>query len=210
MSIVAQGIAQNEDKSDIAAFLAGEAGALDRLVMRHKDRIFNLCFRLLGDYSDAEECAQEIFVKVFRSLKTFRLESSFSTWVYTIAVNTCKNRRNSAEFRFWKRVLRFGQDSQEEENGPDLEFEDPSASPLDLISEKEQETLLQAAINSLSYDHRTVIVLRHIEDLSYEEICGITGYNLGTLKSKLARARMELQKKLQRAYKGNADGMLSD
>lgn len=210
MSIVAQGIAQNEDKSDIAAFLAGEAGALDRLVMRHKDRIFNLCFRLLGDYSDAEECAQEIFVKVFRSLKTFRLESSFSTWVYTIAVNTCKNRRNSAEFRFWKRVLRFGQDSPEEEGGADLEFEDPSASPLDLISEKEQEALLQTAINSLSYDHRTVIILRYIEELSYEEICGITGYNLGTLKSKLARARMELQKKLQKAYKGNADGMLSD
>jgi RNA polymerase sigma-70 factor, ECF subfamily len=210
MSIVAQGAAQSEDRSDISAFLAGEAGALDRLVMRHKDRIFNLCFRLLGDYNDAEECAQEIFVKVFRSLKTFRLESSFSTWLYSIAVNTCKNKRNSAEYRFWRRVLRFGQNEQEEEGGPDFDFEDPSASPLDLMSAKEQELILQNAVNSLSYDHRTVIVLRHIEDLSYEEICGITGYNLGTLKSKLARARVELQKKLQRAYRGNADGMLSD
>lgn len=193
-----QGSAQSEDKSDILAFVAGEAKALDRLVMRHKDRIFNLCFRLLGDHSDAEECAQEVFVKVFRSLKTFRLESSFSTWLYAIAVNTCKNKRNSAEYRFWRRVLRFGQNSREEESAADFEFEDPSASALEQISEKEQESLLQAAINSLSYDHRTVIVLRHIEELSYEEICGITGYNSGTLKSKLARARMELQKQLKK------------
>jgi RNA polymerase sigma-70 factor, ECF subfamily len=210
MSISAQGIAQNEDRSDITAFLAGETRAMDRLVLRHKDRIFNLCFRLLGDYSEAEECAQEIFVKVLRSLKNFRLESSFSTWLYSIAVNTCKNRRNSAEYRFWRRVLRFGQNSREEEGPADFDFEDPTASPLEQISEKEQAILLQTAIDSLSYDHRTVIVLYHIEDLSYEEISGITGYNLGTLKSKLARARMELHKKLQRAYRGNRDGMLSD
>jgi RNA polymerase sigma-70 factor (ECF subfamily) len=199
MSMSAQAMAQNEDRSDITAFLAGEARALDRLVLRHKDRIFNLCFRLLGDYNDAEECAQEIFVKVFRSLKKFRLESSFSTWLYSIAVNTCKNKRNSADYRFWRRVLRFGQDSREEEDTADFDFEDPTASPLDQISEKEQGVLLQTAIDSLSYDHRTVIVLYHIEDLSYEEISRITGYNLGTLKSKLARARMELQKRLQKS-----------
>ena len=146
MSREAQGTAQNEDGPDISAFLAGEAKALDRLVMRHKDRIFNLCFRLLGDHCDAEECALDIFVKVFRSLKTFRLESSFSTWLYSIAINTCKNRRNSAEFRFWRRVLRFGKDSREEEDGADFDFEDPSASPLDLMAEKEREFLIQSAL----------------------------------------------------------------
>jgi len=190
-------MAKEEDRTDIAAFLSGDREGLDRLVLRHKDRIFNLCYRLLGDYSDAEECAQETFIKVFRSIKGFRFESSFSTWVYTIAVNICKNRRNSAEHRFWKRVLRFVQNSPEEESPADFEIEDPAPSPLVRMTERETEIMLQAAINSLSHDHRTVIVLRHIEELSYEEISAITGYNIGTLKSKLARARLLLQNKLR-------------
>ncbi|MGA2027848.1 MAG: sigma-70 family RNA polymerase sigma factor [Syntrophobacteraceae bacterium] len=190
-------MAKEEDRTDIAAFLSGDREGLDRLVLRHKDRIFNLCYRLLGDYSDAEECAQETFIKVFRSIKGFRFESSFSTWVYTIAVNICKNRRNSAEHRFWKRVLRFVQNSPEEESPADFEIEDPAPSPLVRMTERETEIMLQTAINSLSHDHRTVIVLRHVEGLSYEEISAITGYNIGTLKSKLARARLLLQNKLR-------------
>jgi len=190
-------MAQEEDRTDIAAFLSGDREGLDRLVLRHKDRIFNLCYRLLGEYSDAEECAQETFIKVFRSIKGYRFESRFSTWLYTIAVNTCRNRRNSAEHRFWKRIVRFGKNPQNEEGPEDFEIEDPSPSPLARMTEKEKEIMLQSAISSLSHDHRTVIVLRNVEELSYEEISRITGYNLGTLKSKLARARLLLQKKLQ-------------
>ncbi len=204
-------MAKEEDRTDIAAFLAGDREGLDRLVLRHKDRIFNLCYRLLGEYGDAEECAQETFIKVFRSLEGFRFESSFSTWVYTIAVNICRNRRNSAEHRFWKRVLRFGQDSREDEGPGDFEIEDSAPSPLVQMTEKERGIMLQSAVNSLSHDHRTVIVLRHVEGLSYEEISRITGYNLGTLKSKLARARLILQNKLQGgAKRGGSHGMLSD
>jgi RNA polymerase sigma-70 factor (ECF subfamily) len=192
-------MAKEEDRTDIADFLSGDRTALDRLVLRHKDRVFNLCYRLLGDYSEAEECAQETFIKVFRGLKGFRFESSFSTWLYTIAVNLCRNRRKSAEHRFWKRVLRFGQNSQEKERPEDFEIEDPAPSPLVRMTEKEKEIMLQSAIDSLSHDHRTVIILRHVEELSYEEISRITGYNPGTLKSKLARARLLLQKRLQGA-----------
>jgi RNA polymerase sigma-70 factor (ECF subfamily) len=192
-------MAKEEDRTDIAAFLSGDRAALDRLILRHKDRVFNLCYRLLGDYSEAEECAQETFIKVFRSIGGFRFESSFSTWIYTIAVNLCRNRRDSAEHRFWKRVLRFGRNSPEKDGPEDFEIEDPAPSPLVRMTEKEKQILLQSAIGSLSHDHRTVIILRHVEELSYEEICKITGYNLGTLKSKLARARLALQKKLQGA-----------
>ncbi len=205
-------MAKEEDRKDIAAFLSGDRDGMDRLVLRHKDRIFNLCYRLLGDYSDAEECAQETFIKVLRSLKGFRFESSFSTWVYTIAVNICKNRRDSAEHRFWKTVLRFAHNSPEEEGAADFEIEDPAPSPLARMTEREKEVTLQAAINSLSHDHRTVMVLRHVEGLSYEEIIAITGYNLGTLKSKLARARLLLQNKLrgEESKRGSSHGMLSD
>jgi RNA polymerase sigma-70 factor, ECF subfamily len=189
-------MAQKEDEKDIADFIAGDREAFDRLVLRHKDRIFNLCWRLLGDLSDAEECAQETFVKVFRSIKKFRLESSFSTWLYMIAVNTCRNRRKSAEFRFWNRVFRFSH-SQDEEGEHDFILEDLAPSPLARMTEREREIMVQSAIASLPHDYRTVIVLRYIEELSYEEIVKITGYNPGTLKSKLARARLQLQSKLQ-------------
>ncbi len=201
---------KEEDRTDIVAFLSGDRTGLDRLVLRHKDRVFNLCHRLLGDYDDAEECAQETFMKVFRSIDGFRFESSFSTWLYTIAVNICRNRHNSAEHRFWKRVMRFGKSSRDEDGPEEFEIEDPAPSPLARMARKERETLLQAAVDSLSHDHRTVIVLRHIEELSYEEICRITGYNLGTLKSKLARARLLLHNKLQQESKrGSSHGMLS-
>ncbi len=211
MFLSAQIMAKEEDTKDIDAFLSGDRAGLDRLVLRHQDRIFNLCYRLLGDHSDAEECAQETFIRAFRAIKGFRFECSFSTWLYTIAVNICRNRRNSAEHRFWKRVLRFGQNPRNEEGHEQFEIEDPAPSPLALMADQEREILLQSAVDSLSHDHRTVIVLRHIEELSYEEICKITGYNLGTLKSKLARARLLLHNKLQQELKrGVSHGMLSN
>jgi len=200
MLLPAEDKMQSKDQADILDFLSGRREALDSLVLRHQDRIFNLCCRLLGDSSDAEECCQEIFIKVFRSLKSFRLESSFTTWLYSIAVNTCKNRRNSAESRFWRNIFRLGPRSEDDEACVlDIEIEDHAPSVLMQMAENERNSLLQEAIDSLPHDQRTVLVLRHVEELSYEEICSITGYNLGTLKSKLARARMLLQKKLRGA-----------
>jgi RNA polymerase sigma-70 factor, ECF subfamily len=189
--------ASGEDSLDIEAFLAGDRKAFDRLVMRHADRAFTLCYRLLGNREEAEDCVQEVFIKVFRSVKNFRVDSSFSTWLYTIIVNTCRNRRKSAEFRFWHRILGLGQSSEDDEGVQIPEPEDPAPSPLTLLTNREREVLLQKAMGSLSHDHRTVLVLRHVEGLSYEEISQITGVNLGTLKSRLARARQELHKKLE-------------
>lgn len=204
--------AQNDDAADVIAFRSGEREALDRLIMRHKDRVFTLCYRLLGDHHEAEECAQETFIKVFRSIGKFRSESSFSTWLHSIAVNTCKNRRNSSDFRFWKRVFRFRKESDADDGDtiPENELSDLSPSPLAQIAERERDGLLEAAMNNLSYDHREVLVLRHVQELSYEEIAKITGYNLGTLKSRLARARLQLQKSVLERYGEKPDGMLTD
>jgi RNA polymerase sigma-70 factor (ECF subfamily) len=197
MVLSSENLSSDEDVIDIRDFLSGDRLAFDRLVTRHADRVFNLCCRLLGDRDEADDCAQEIFVKIFRNVKRFRLESRFSTWVYSIAVNTCRNRRKSAEFRFWRRIIRFGGDSEEEGGVLSPEIEDPAPSPLSLLTGREQEVLLQKAMDALPHDQRTVIVLRHVEGLSYEEICQITGYNLGTVKSRLARARQLLHKRLQ-------------
>ena len=88
------------DDELVRAFQAGNRFAFDKLVRKHQDRIFNLCYRFFGDYQDANDFAQEVFIKVYQSLNKFRYESSFSTWLYRIAVNTCKNRLRSIEYRF--------------------------------------------------------------------------------------------------------------
>ncbi|MDD5270806.1 MAG: sigma-70 family RNA polymerase sigma factor, partial [Candidatus Omnitrophica bacterium] len=79
----------------------------DELVLEHKDKVFNLCYRFLGNYEEVDDCAQETFVKVYRSLKGFRRESSVSTWIYRIAVNTCKNRVASAQYRRSRNMVRL-------------------------------------------------------------------------------------------------------
>jgi RNA polymerase sigma-70 factor, ECF subfamily len=177
----------------ISAFLANDRSAFDKLVLRHQDRVFNLCYRLLGDREEANDCAQEVFVKVYRSLKTFRGAASFSTWLCAIAVNTCKNRLKSNEHRFWRKVVRIDPPAEHEHQRGAVELADPAPSPLAQLTQKEQERLLQEAINALPQEARTVIVLRDVEGLSYDEITQITGYNLGTVKSKLARARQRLR-----------------
>jgi RNA polymerase sigma-70 factor, ECF subfamily len=191
-------VEQHDEKLWIKAFLSGDRSAFDRLVLRHQNRVFSLCYRMLGDYEDADDCAQEAFVKVYRSLKAFRFDSSFSTWLYTIAVNTCKNKLKSAEYRRRQKMIAID-DPPEESGGrkPVRELVDPGPTALARLAEREREQLVQAAINSLTGDARTVVVLRDIQGLSYEEIGQVTGYNMGTLKSKLARARMQLRERLK-------------
>jgi RNA polymerase sigma-70 factor, ECF subfamily len=181
----------------ILAFLAGDARAFDKLVQRFKDRVFNLCYRMLGDYDEANDCAQETFVKVYRSLKDFRFEAGFSTWLCTIAANTCRNRLKSLEYRTRKKMVRIDPAITSERGQSSMELEDPAPSPLAQMTRQEQQIALQKAIDALTEDHKTVIILRDIEGLSYEEIAKITGYTLGTVKSKLARARQRLCEQLK-------------
>jgi RNA polymerase sigma-70 factor (ECF subfamily) len=189
---------QRQEAGWIEAFLAGDRSAFDKLVLGHQDRVFNVCYRLLGDYEEAGDCAQETFVKVYRALKDFRFGSSFSTWLYAIAVNTCKNKLHSAEFRRRKRMVPIDDPPEGSAGGATVrEIEDPAPSPLAQLAEKERDRLVQAAIDELPPDARTVVVLRDVEGFSYEEIVQATGYNMGTLKSKLARARQQLKEKLK-------------
>jgi len=188
---------REQDKVCIEAFLGGDISSFDRLVLRYKDKVFNLCFRLLGDYEEANDCGQEIFVKVYRSLNNFKFNSSFSTWLYTITVNHCKNRLRSLQYRFWKKVLPF--DPVKKDDNPEnyYEIEDPSPSPFTQMADREKEAILQQAINALPQGARAIVILRDMEGLPYEEIARITGYNPGTVKSKLARARQLLREQLK-------------
>jgi RNA polymerase sigma-70 factor, ECF subfamily len=193
----AQAAAKEQEFSWIRAFLNGDGSAFDKLVRCHQDKVFNVCYRMMGEYEEAGDCAQETFVRAYRALKEFRFEARFSTWVLTIAINICRNRLKSLEHRVQMRMVRIDSFSKASEGLSHLEIEDSAPDALAQLTTREQELMLQKTIDGLPGDARTVTVLRDIEGLSYEEIARITGYNPGTVKSKLARARQHLRRKLK-------------
>ena len=175
---------------------AGDMAAFDELVLRHKDRLFNLVYWFLGDYQEANDCAQETFIKAFKSINGFRFESTFSTWLYRIAVNTCKNRLKSSAYR-WKKKTVSLETSGSKNGNPFFEIVNGSPTPVMALEKKERMIRIQKAINSLPEEQNQVVVLRDIQGLSYQDISNITGLNLGTVKSRLARGRLELKNKLK-------------
>ena len=182
-----------EDERLINDFQADKTVAFDKLVIKYTDKVFNLCYRLLGDYDEANDCAQETFIKVFRNLQKFKFKSSFSTWLYTIATNTCKNRLSSLEYRSNKKTVRINNPVGTEEIGKTLEISDNSFNPEAKFERKEREKIIQNAIDTLPQNQKMLIILRDVEGKSYEEIVEITGLRPGTVKSKLARARHHLR-----------------
>jgi len=189
---------RERERAWIADFLAGDRSAFDSLVLRHQDMVFNLCYRMLGDREDADDCSQEVFVKVYRSLKDFRFDSSFSTWLYRIAVNTCRNHLKSTAFRFRRKTVRIDPPDDAGEGRSISDVADPAPSALMLMEQKERELLVQRAVDALPRDSRAVIVLRDVEGLPYDDIARITGHKPGTVKSRLARARNQLRDALKK------------
>jgi len=181
----------------IRAVQAGDMAAFDELVLKHKDRLFNLIYWFLGDYHDANDCAQETFIKVFKSINKFRFESAFSTWLYRIAINTCKNRIKSYSYRWKKKTVSIESSNVSKNGNPYSEIVNGSPTPVIALEKKEKMMRIQKAINSLPDEQNQVVVLRDIQGLSYQDISDITGLNLGTVKSRLARGRLELKNKLK-------------
>lgn len=164
--------------------------------------VFNLALRLTGNRSDAEDLAQDALLRAVKALKNFRGDSQVSTWVYRITVNTWKNRVRSEKRRaFWKTVTLgfFGKDEDGEDAFRDIKADEP---PLDQDLEKaEKSAQVQRALLELAEDDRVIVVLREIEERSYEEIGAMLELPQGTVKSRLFRARAKLKDILQPVVK---------
>ncbi len=195
--IVGEGGDSRHDAELVRIFQQGDRDVFETLVRRHQKRIFNLCFRMLGEYGEAADFAQETFFRAYKGLGRYRAEASFSTWLYRIAVNACRNRLASQAHRFRKKTVSMDRESRAGENPGPLQIQDPNPPPLERIEAKEKAAAIQQAILALSPDHREVVVLKDIEGFSYEEISSITGENLGTVKSRLSRARQALKEQLR-------------
>ncbi len=176
-----------EDSAVVSTFLGGEERAFTELVERYQTRLLNFIYRTIGDRERAEDLVQEVFIRVYRHLDRFDRSKKFSTWVYTIASNLAKNelRNRSRSPLILFQTLQKG---AEDEDRP-LEFEDPRSRPDDMFRQRHLRQAVEESVAKLPEHHRDVFVLRELEGKSYEEIAEITDCNLGTVKSRLNRAR---------------------
>lgn len=185
---------ETEDRVLITQTLNGDSLAFEKLILKYQDRIFNMLFRYLNSYEDAEDVTQEAFIKAYRSLDKFELKASFLTWIYRIAINTAKSRfRRKSEKLSAKCVSIHPNES--DEGGIDVVADDKT--PLQKMEDEEAYNAVQDAIGQLDEEHRMVIVLRDIEGYDYQEIVEIMDINLGTVKSRLHRVRSRLAQMLQ-------------
>jgi len=171
--------------------------AFRELIDAHRDRVFNITYRMLGNRAEAEDVTQEVFISVFKTIESFREESKFSTWLYRVTVNHCKNRIKYLARRHDRDRDELDETSQAT-NGAVSGAPVRAAQPDKALASMQMEKLLQQAIADLDEDQRAVVILRDVEDLSIEEICEITNLPDGTVKSRLHRARLVLRKKMQR------------
>lgn len=176
----------------LSGLKAGDALAYETLVDRFQQPVFNLVSRLIDDRGEAGDVTQEVFLKVFRCIGSFRGQSSLKTWVYRIAVNEAHNRRRWFG-RHRRPEVRLDDD---ESRALTYRFCDPSHSPYDVTLSHEWRAAIEKGLNELPSIFRAAVILRDIEELSYEEISEVLDVNLGTVKSRILRGRESLRKGL--------------
>jgi RNA polymerase sigma-70 factor, ECF subfamily len=174
--------------------VAGDEEACAALVADHQRMVYQLSVHLLGDPEDARDLSQDVFLLVFRTIDRFRGQSALRTWIYRIVVNQARNRQ-----RWWRRRKKSDQVSLDEhiEQRGDTIRTDSSVEPDRVLSQKETAGRVWQALESLPFEQRTAIVLREIDGLSYEEIAFSLGIAIGTVKSRLTRAREALRAELR-------------
>lgn len=178
----------------VTALCEGAEQAYEILIQRYQQPVFNLVSRLVNDSSDAADIVQEVFLKVFRNVGSFRGGSSLKTWIYRIAVNEAYNHR-----RWFSRHQRQEVAFAADEGVPSYEdsLPDPGRTPFDQAADREAHALVEKALENLNPRFRAAVVLRDIEDLSYDEIAAVLDISLGTVKSRILRGREALRKILE-------------
>lgn len=175
------------DEEVMGMFQKGDTPAFSLLVRKYKDDLTNFVIRFVGEEDEAEDIVQETFVRVFRKKHQFLPGAKFSTWLYTIAANLARTRLRRLSLR---RFIRLGNDAEE---GPVFDLPDENARTDRAAEESLREERIQRALDALPVRLKEVVVLRDIQELTYEEIAAITGSAMGSVKSRISRARSRLR-----------------
>jgi RNA polymerase sigma-70 factor (ECF subfamily) len=187
--------ASREEAPLVAELQAGSEEAFTYLLRVYQNPVFNLVSRLLENPTEGADVLQEVFIKVFKGIRKFHGESSLKTWIYKIAVHEASNHRRGWRRRHWHEPLSID-DAGAEGTLAAVEARATCLTPYSLLEQAERQELLSRALASLALPYRTVVVLREIEGLAYEEIAQVTGMAEGTVKSRLKRGRELLRRKL--------------
>lgn len=190
---------QVTDATLIGRFNKGDSSAFDTLVERHSDKAFQIAYGVLGSREDAQEVSQDVFVRIHRALPKFRGDSEFTTWMYRITLNLARNKYRWNKSRGSQKNISM--DAPIEGAGDDGEgmaftVPEPRPTPDDQASLKELEKNISAELEHLPGLYREALVLRNLDDMNYEQIATLLGCKLGTIKSRIARAREELRRRL--------------
>lgn len=181
-----------DDRQLIEESLAGRTEAFGQLVMRYQDRLHGALARMLGSVDDARDVAQEAFVLAYQKLDTFRGNAAFYSWLFRIAMNAAISHRRKTGRRH------ASVDAAREQAGVEPVDPHPAARPSHGLELSERQALVHQALNELSEEYRTVLVLKELEGLQYEEIAALVECPVGTVRSRIHRARAELRQKLSR------------
>lgn len=185
----------NSDQHLVKRTLHGDTYAFEELVKTYQNKVYMLAYRYMGNEDDANDMAQEAFIKAYRSLRSFKGDASFGTWIYRITTNVCldelrRRKRKIAPISLDEPLATLDGDEIERE------ISDQSLAADVVYEKKEFSQNIQLLLDEMKPEHKTVIVLRDIMDLSYEEIAAVLDCSIGTVKSRISRARIILQKKL--------------
>jgi RNA polymerase sigma-70 factor (ECF subfamily) len=201
-----------EDVALVSAVRAGSEEAFDRLLSHYQASVYNVVYRIVGNPQDAADTVQEVFLKVYRGLEKFQGNSSLKTWIFRIAVHEGCNYK-----RWWRRhaqressletTLGSADRSRADRDAPTLGemLVEQSSSPFESTSSHEVRAIVDRALDEMPEHYRTAVVLRDLEDLSYEEITEVLGVSLGTVKSRVGRGREALRKRLIKLLPAQAE-----
>jgi len=188
------------DRPEVAAAAAGDEAAYEALVLRHQRALFALAFRHLGDREDAADAVQEVFLRAWRALPRFRGEAAFRTWLLGIAINVCRTRLGAADARRRRATAPLSRRDPATGEDVPLPLPDPAPGPEATARAGELRDALARALAALSPEHREVLLLREMSGLEYDEVAVAAGCALGTVKSRIARARAALRAALEEVW----------
>ena len=188
--------ASDADAAEVAKFQEGDEGAFEELVHRHEREAYQCAYRVLGNADDAQEAVQEAFLRAFRGLKAFRGEAAFKTWLTGIVINVCRNYAAKAEEKLKRLCVSADCGGRDEGDPGPPAVNDTSPGPDQSALGGELRRAVESALWKVGAEHREVLVLREIQGMDYDELAVALGCPVGTVKSRLCRARKALREAL--------------